>query len=565
MAWGYDAFGNWSNLGDLETAAALMPNSSIAQQATNLGVQPNPTVSAPSIPQNPYFNTIQTPSSMSWGDTPAYDTSYNLNAPGMDFDSWTRQFTDPNYRSQYAYTDGNGQQLNALPNLWRLAQTGYFNQFGQLTPAQQEWLGYNIAREQESMDDHGASDLTVLSMLAAPIAGIASAAYNGAGSTTAAAESALSSGTSFTGSGAATTAAPSAASGASALGMGTTSAGLLDNALAQGGNTMTDVPLVGNGVQMPAPQIPTDPTFGGSLTQTGTGQFENLGNIQNFGGSLQPTATPPIPPMPQVPTPPTQTSGIPPQVAVPAAAAPIVDEFAGMDDVPTGQDDIMNDPLELDNLNTPTTTENPLSGFDWNSIPTGIRNAIQSALAPQTGVNWFGLGSDLMALSGQRDYQQGLLSTMNRAIDYSDPAFAQRGQYQNQFNQMQTDPNWMQNDAMFQNMNNVNMRNVAGRNEAKGYMNSGNILHDLTRTGMETLAPYGLQRMQQVGEAGGLLGGRQNASGAIAALGQAAGQAGLGQTQAMQSMLGRIPTGMQNTANNAINSGLSSLFNSFNS
>jgi hypothetical protein len=37
---------------------------------------------------------------------------------------------------------------------------------------------------------------------------------------------------------------------------------------------------------MPAAIPPVDPTFGGVLTQTGAGVFENLGNIGAFGGSL---------------------------------------------------------------------------------------------------------------------------------------------------------------------------------------------------------------------------------------------------------------------------------------
>lgn len=184
-------------------------------------------------------------------------------------------------------------------------------------------------------------------------------------------------------------------------------------------------------------------------------------------------------------------------------------------------------------------------GFDWNSLPQNAAGLLQ-------GMDWLGLGSDLLGLNAQRDYQKDLISTLNRAIDYSDPAYGQRPFYQGMYKNMQTDPNWMQNDQLLQNMMNQSMRGVSSQNAAQGYMGSGNILHDLTRTANETIAPYGLQRMQQIGEAGGILGGRQNASQAIGSLGQAAGQAGLGQTQSIQSMMGRLPrqginTGISNT------------------
>lgn len=184
-------------------------------------------------------------------------------------------------------------------------------------------------------------------------------------------------------------------------------------------------------------------------------------------------------------------------------------------------------------------------GFDWGSLP-------QNAQSLLGGMDWLGLGSDLLGLNAQRDYQKDLISTMNRAIDYSDPAYAQRGYYQDMYKNMQTDPNWMENDKLLQNMLNQSLRSTSSQNAAQGYMGSGNILHDLTRTANETIAPYGLQRMQQIGEAGGILGGRQNASQAIGSLGQAAGQAGIGQTQSIQSMMGRLPrqginTGISNT------------------
>lgn len=237
--------------------------------------------------------------------------------------------------------------------------------------------------------------------------------------------------------------------------------------------------------------------------------------------------------------------------------------LAGVAAAPTVADNMLSDELSAGSPeatgNAPLNPDN-FGGFDWSSIPQQLQQQLQSVLAPQGGMNWLGLGSDLLGYNAMRDYQQGLLSTMNRAIDYSDPAYAQRGQYQQQFANMQTDPNWMQNDTLLQNMQNESLRNVSAQNAAKGYLNSGNILHDLTRTANETTAKYALPRMQMIGEAGGILGGRQNASGAIGALGQAAGQAGIGQTQQLQSMLGRIPSNTQNTINTGINNWLGGLF-----
>ena len=89
----------------------------------------------------------------------------------------------------------------------------------------------------------------------------------GAGGTAAATEAALSSATPFAGGGAATTA------GAGGLGA--------EAALAGGAAAAA----------MPAATPEADPTFGGELTQTAPGAYENLGNTAAFGGGLAPTTS----------------------------------------------------------------------------------------------------------------------------------------------------------------------------------------------------------------------------------------------------------------------------------
>lgn len=80
-----------------------------------------------------------------------------------------------------------------------------------------------------------------------------------------------------------------ALSGAGLTEAGTLGAGLGMNAGAGGTGGLFEfletVPSQG----MPSAVPEADPTFGGVLTQTGSGQFENLGNIESFGGSLTPT------------------------------------------------------------------------------------------------------------------------------------------------------------------------------------------------------------------------------------------------------------------------------------
>ena len=197
--------------------------------------------------------------------------------------------------------------------------------------------------------------------------------------------------------------------------------------------------------------------------------------------------------------------------------------------------------------------------FDWSSLPTGMTDIFKNALAPG-GMNWLGLGSDLMGYSAQRNYQGDLIDTMNRAIDKSDPFASQRPMYQDMYKTANTDPNWLQNDSVLQNLQNAGRRNTENSMAAKGYLGSGNILHELQRTGTETAAKYALPRLEQLGQAAGVQSNPAAAGQAMSTFGPMAAQAGIGQMQSLQSMLGRLPRGTQNTANNAISGGLNTLF-----
>ena len=198
-------------------------------------------------------------------------------------------------------------------------------------------------------------------------------------------------------------------------------------------------------------------------------------------------------------------------------------------------------------------------GFDWGDVGELGMDWLGGQLAPNgQGMNWLGLGSDMLGYAAMRDYQQGLLGAMDKAINYSDPAYAQRGFYQDMYKNMQTDPNWMQNDSVLQNMMDYSMDNVAANKASQGYLGSGNMMHDLTRTANQTVAPYALQRMQQVGQAGGLFNGPGNTS-TFGTLANQAGQAGLGQMQQIQKMAGRIPQQQQTGLNNQIGGLLGSI------
>ena len=197
--------------------------------------------------------------------------------------------------------------------------------------------------------------------------------------------------------------------------------------------------------------------------------------------------------------------------------------------------------------------------FDWGSLPTGLTDIFKSALAPQ-GMNWLGLGSDLMGYAAQNNYQKDLIDTMNRAVDKSDPFASQRPMYQDMYKTANTDPNWLQNDSVLQNLQNAGRRNTEASMAAKGYLGSGNILHELQRTGTETAAKYALPRLEQLGQAAGVQSNPAAAGQAMSTFGPMAAQAGIGQMQSLQSMMGRLPTGTQTAANNAISGGLNNLF-----
>lgn len=293
--------------------------------------------------------------------------------------------------------------------------------------------------------------------------------------------------------------------------------------LAQAPTGITTDVTAGLGATPTSPMMPpavpaADPTFGGILTQTAPGAFENLGNTAAFGGAL---------------------GGGAGAGAVAAGAG----AFNGMQDTigETPGNDISQPP-----------TPNPLGGAASTGNP----------LAPtgQNPMNWLGIGSDLIGMLGIRDYQQGILDVMNKAVDRSDPFYSQRPQAQAQYNNMTTNPNWLNDDPAMQAMQNTAMRNVSAQNAAKGYLNSGNILHDLTRTGVETAANYALPRMDMAARAAGAYNDPSRAGALMGQLGSTAASANLGQFQGLQSMLGRIPQQQVQGANNAIGGAIGNLF-----
>lgn len=192
----------------------------------------------------------------------------------------------------------------------------------------------------------------------------------------------------------------------------------------------------------------------------------------------------------------------------------------------------------------------------WDTLSTDLLKTLKDTLTGGKDIDWLGIGTDLYKLSGQKEYQQGLLDTMNRAVDYSDPFHNERPFYQEQFKNMNTNPNWMDDDAVLNAIQSNAMRNVAAQNSAKGYINSGNILHDLTRTGTETAAQYAIPRMELSGRAAGAFNNPGNTGNILSTLGPMAGQAGLAQNQTVGSIAGRFG----NQGNRAIQSIFDSIF-----
>jgi hypothetical protein len=147
-------------------------------------------------------------------------------------------------------------------------------------------------------------------------------------------------------------------------------------------------------------------------------------------------------------------------------------------------------------------------------------------------------------LLGLENYRDDITDAMNRAVDKSDPFASQRPMYQDMYKQANTDPNWLQNDAVLQNLTKAGLRATAASDASKGYMDSGNILHDLTRTGTETAANYALPRFDMLGRAAGAYTAPQNVGPTIANMSGQAGQAQLSQNRT----IGNVAEGIGNYA-----------------
>lgn len=311
-----------------------------------------------------------------------------------------------------------------------------------------------------------------------------------------------------------------------------------------------------NPSQMPSAQPPIDPTFGGQLTQTGQGQFENIGNINSFGNNLQPptgTGFPGSPPGSNINNPGISTNLDTDTLLKTAGAGAVTNALLEDDD---------NDPTnpyqgdtnwgDSDNTNDDFSGggNNGINDDDddfWNDFINNPDNAsmfntggLFDGLGGLFNDRTLGAGISMLQYKAMKDYQSGLLDTMNRAVDRSDPFYAQRPFYQDQFKNMSTNPNWMDNDSVLQGMQNNAMRNVASQNAAKGYLNSGNMLHDLTRTGVETAGNYAMPRMEMAGRAAGAFQGPGQAGQVMSNLGNLAGQAGVAAQGAIGSGLGSL-------------------------
>lgn len=207
-----------------------------------------------------------------------------------------------------------------------------------------------------------------------------------------------------------------------------------------------------------------------------------------------------------------------------------------------------------------------LEDFDWGEVFGGenmedlyddfwnyfSQEAMGGLVPTNSGPNWWDVGFGLLQYQGQRQFQNDIINSMNQAVERSDPFYSQRPFYQQQFQQMNTDPNYFQNDAALQNLQNSAMRSMASQDAAKGYLNSGNILHDLTRTGVETAANYVLPRMDMSARAAGAYNDPSKAGQMIAAMSPIAASAGLAQNQTL-GQIGRSATGAQTGTNSGTN------------
>lgn len=153
---------------------------------------------------------------------------------------------------------------------------------------------------------------------------------------------------------------------------------------------------------------------------------------------------------------------------------------------------------------TPNTGQGTGTGLNGLLSVLGLGGGTGSGgTGQQGGMNIPGMIGSGMEFAGAQQYRSQLMNLMQQAVDKSDPFASQRGQYQQQFQQYNTDPNFFQNDSVMQGLQNNALRNVESRDATKGYLGSGNMLMDSIRQSNETAAPYMLARGNQLMQAAG--------------------------------------------------------------
>ena len=161
-----------------------------------------------------------------------------------------------------------------------------------------------------------------------------------------------------------------------------------------------------------------------------------------------------------------------------------------------------------------------------------------------------GAGGNLYALDQFKDL-------INKAQEQADPFASQRPQYQQMLSQMTTDPNFVKNSPVFQNIMNPAIKETQAAMSARGYNNSGNMLEEINKRGVEEASKFYLPMMNQIGGFAGA-GFGPGQSGTIGA------QGAFGQTNQLKDIFGdlglgayNLMTGSNNTkqAPNIINGG----------
>ena len=166
-----------------------------------------------------------------------------------------------------------------------------------------------------------------------------------------------------------------------------------------------------------------------------------------------------------------------------------------------------------------------------------------------------GLGS-LFAYNQNKDYQDDLIKTMNRAIDVSDPFAAQRPFYQNELKNMYTDQNYWNNSPILKSMKENAMKETNASMVSQGYNMSGNQIEGLGQTLQRTQAQYALPLINQTGGFAGAGFGPGTAGTAAATVGTQAANAGNDGTLALGNLFKSAWNGISNpTGNNTTRAG----------